>query len=287
MRLVRFGERGRERPGLLKSDSEIIDLSPVVSDLDRRFWGEGGLPFVAAEQQAGRLDGLAVVPADAVRLGPPVADPRKLICIGLNFRDHAEESGAKIPELPLLFAKAVSTIVGPSDEIVLPSNYQTTDWEVELAFVMGRRTRRVDKAGALACVAGYTICHDVSERQAQIHEGGQWYRGKSFDTFSPLGPWVVTPDEVGDPGSLDMTLEVNGQRKQTGNTKTMIFDIAALVSFISRNITLEPGDIISTGTPPGVGAFRDPPEFLQPGDVVELSIAKLGTQRSQVVREPE
>ncbi len=287
MRLVRFGERGRERPGLLKSDSEIIDLSPVVSDLDRRFWGEGGLPFVAAEQQAGRLDGLAVAPADAVRLGPPVAEPRKLICVGLNFRDHAEESGAKIPELPVLVAKAVSTIVGPSDEIVLPSNYQSTDWEVELAFVMGRRARRVDKAGALGCVAGYTICHDVSERQAQLHEGGQWYRGKSFDTFSPLGPWVATPDEVGDPGSLDMTLEVNGQRKQTGNTRTMIFDIAALVSFISRNITLEPGDIISTGTPPGVGAFRDPPEYLQPGDTVELSIAKLGTQRSQVVREPE
>lgn len=283
MRLLRFGERGRERPGILNNDGEIIDLSDVVTDLDRRFYAEGGIDFVAAERAAGRLDTLPVVPVDSTRIGPPVADPQKLICVGLNYRDHAEESGAAIPEQPVLFAKAVSTLVGPNDEIVLPSNYQTTDWEVELAFVVGRRARRVGKA--TDCVAGYTICHDVSERQAQIHEGGQWYRGKSFDTFSPLGPCLVTPDEVGDPGDLELTLEVNGVRKQTGSTKTLIFGIAELVSFISRNITLEPGDVVSTGTPPGVGAFRDPPEYLQPGDTVELTVSKLGKQRSKVVRE--
>ena len=269
----------------MKADHHVIDVSSVVEDFDPRFWGEGGPAFLAAELRAARLDRLPVVDEASLRLGPPVARPGKLICIGLNYRDHAAETGAAIPERPVLFTKAVTAINGPNDDIVLPSNYQTTDWEVELAFVIGPRARRVEKERALEHVAGYLICNDVSERQAQIHEGGQWFRGKSFDTYGPLGPWVATPDEVGDPHVLDLTLDVNGERMQTGNTRTLIFGIQDLVSFISRNMTLEPGDVVSTGTPPGVGFARKPPRYLKEGDVVELRISKLGAQRARVVRE--
>jgi 2-keto-4-pentenoate hydratase/2-oxohepta-3-ene-1,7-dioic acid hydratase in catechol pathway len=287
VRLVRFGVRGRERPGLMRADDRVLDVSSVVADYDARFWGEGGPAFLAAELRAGRLDRLPAVDLASVRLGAPVARPGKIICVGLNYRDHAAETGAKVPEQPVLFTKAVTAINGPYDEIVLPSNYQTTDWEVELAFVIGPRARRVTREHALEHVAGYLICHDVSERQAQIQEGGQWFRGKSFDTYGPLGPWVATPDEVGDPHALDLTLDVNGERMQTGSTKTLIFGIPELVAFASRNVTLEPGDVISTGTPPGVGHARKPPRYLQPGDVVELRVTKLGAQRAKVVREAE
>jgi 2-keto-4-pentenoate hydratase/2-oxohepta-3-ene-1,7-dioic acid hydratase in catechol pathway len=287
VRLVRFGVRGRERPGVMKTDDRLIDVSSVVGDYDSRFWGEGGPAFLAAEQKAGRLDRLPAVEVASVRLGAPVARPGKLICVGLNYRDHAEETGAKVPDQPVLFTKAVTAINGPNDDIVLPANYHTTDWEVELAFVIGPRARRVSRERALAHVAGYLICHDVSERQAQIHEGGQWFRGKSFDTYGPLGPWVTTPDEVGDPHALDLTLDVNGERMQTGNTKTLIFGIPQLVEFVSRNMTLEPGDVISTGTPPGVGVARKPPVYLKPGDTVELRVSGLGVQRAKVAREAD
>jgi 2,4-didehydro-3-deoxy-L-rhamnonate hydrolase len=285
MRLIRFGPKGAEKPGVARADGQWIDVSSVVKDYDTRFWGEGGAAWLGAELRAGRLDRLPAVDASATRLGPPVARPGKLICVGLNYRDHAAETGAKVPDSPVLFTKAVTSINGPNDDIVLPSNYATTDWEVELAFVIGARARRVSRARALEHVGGYLICHDVSERQAQIHEGGQWFRGKSFDTYGPLGPWVVTADEVGDPHVLDLSLDVNGERMQTGNTKTLIFDIPYLVEFISRNVTLEPGDVISTGTPPGVGNARKPPRYLQPGDTVELKVTKLGAQRAKVVRE--
>jgi 2,4-diketo-3-deoxy-L-fuconate hydrolase len=287
MRLIRFGPKGAEKPGLSRGEGQWVDVSSVVKDYDARFWGEGGAAFLAAEQRAGRLDRLPAVDVAGTRLGPPLARPGKLICVGLNYRDHAAETGAKVPDQPVLFTKAVTAINGPNDDIVLPSNYATTDWEVELAFVIGARARRVSRARALEHVGGYLICHDVSERQAQIHEGGQWFRGKSFDTYGPLGPWVVTPDEVGDPHTLDLSLDVNGERMQAGNTKTLIFDIPYLVEFISRNVTLEPGDVISTGTPPGVGNARKPPRYLQPGDTVELKVTKLGAQRAKVVREPE
>jgi len=287
MRLMRCGPKGGERPGLVKADHHVIDVSSVVADYDSRFWGEGGPAFLAAELRAGRLDRLPVMDPSKTRIGPPVARPGKLICVGLNYRDHAAETGAKVPDKPVLFTKAVTAINGPNDEIVLPSNYSTTDWEVELAFVIGPRARRVSRDRALEHVGGYLICHDVSERQAKINEGGQWFRGKSFDTYGPLGPWVTTPDEVGDPHALDLTLDVNGERMQTGSTKTLIFGIPELVEFISRNVTLDPGDVISTGTPPGVGHARKPPRYLQPGDVVDLTVTKLGAQRAKVVREAE
>jgi 2-keto-4-pentenoate hydratase/2-oxohepta-3-ene-1,7-dioic acid hydratase in catechol pathway len=283
MRLVRFGERGRERPGLLASDDSLVDVSSVVTDYDRRFWGEGGLEHLRSEQEAERLDRLPRHALAEVRLGAPVAAPQKLICVGLNYRDHAEETKAQVPEKPVLFTKAVSSINGPNDDIVLPADYETADWEVELAFVIGLRARCVEAPQALTHVAGYLICNDVSERQAQIREGGQWFRGKSFDSYAPLGPWVATPDEVGNPHELDLELLLNGERMQAGNTRTLVFGIPELVSFISRNITLEPGDVVSTGTPPGVGGFRKPPRYLRPGDELELSVSGLGRQRSRVV----
>jgi 2-keto-4-pentenoate hydratase/2-oxohepta-3-ene-1,7-dioic acid hydratase in catechol pathway len=282
VRLVRVGARGAEQPGLLKADHQVIDVSSVVDDYDTRFWGEGGPAFLAAELRAGRLDRLPVLDTSSTRLGPPVARPGKLICVGLNYRDHAAETGAKVPDKPVLFTKAVTAINGPNDDIVLPSNYATTDWEVELAFVTGPRARRVSRDRALEHVAGYLICHDVSERQAQISEGGQWFRGKSFDTYGPLGPWVATPDEVGDPHALDLTLDVNGERMQTGSTSRMIFGVNFLVAYISRFMRLEAGDVITTGTPPGVGLGMKPPRYLRANDRVALGIEGLGTQAQLV-----
>ena len=286
MRLVRFGEAGRERPGLLGEEGrgDIIDLSPVVADLDRRFWGEGGVEFVARELDSGGLAGLARVDYDSARIGPPVARPGKIVCVGQNYMGHIDEQKGTRPEAPVLFSKAVTAVVGPNDSIVLPKDEKTTDWEVELAVVIGRRARRVSAGDAMNYVAGFTILNDVSERRAQFAEK-QWHRAKSFDTFAPLGPWVATPEEVGDPQELDLWLDVNGTRMQEANTRQMIYGVAELVEFVSRNVTLEPGDIISTGTPSGVGVFRDPPVFLKPGDVVEAAVEKLGRQRCEVVAE--
>jgi 2-keto-4-pentenoate hydratase/2-oxohepta-3-ene-1,7-dioic acid hydratase in catechol pathway len=285
MRLVRFGTRHRESPGLLNERGQIIDLSTVITDFDGRFWGEGGLLLLRELADSGRLGRLPVMEENHHRLGPPVAACGKLLCVGQNYLDHVKEQNAPMPESPVIFTKAVTAITGPYDPILLPTNYQTTDWEVELAVVIGRRTRAVSEDDAMASIAGYVLMNDVSERQAQHKEGGQWDRGKSFDTYAPLGPWVVTADEVDDPHALDLELKINGEIMQQSNTRQMIFRLPQLIAFISRNITLLPGDVISTGTPPGVGAFRHPPVFLQPGDVVELAGGKLGRQRCEVARE--
>ncbi|MHC4250638.1 MAG: fumarylacetoacetate hydrolase family protein [Planctomycetota bacterium] len=284
MRLVRFGEKGRERPGILISDSEIADISALVGDLDARFWGEGGVEFVSREVASGALGALSRVAVDSVRLGAPVARPGKIVCVGQNYMDHIKEQNAPVPETPILFSKAVTALNGPFDEIALPADENTTDWEVELAVVIGKRARRVATGDAMEHVAGYVIMNDVTERRVQREEK-QWHRGKSFDTFAPLGPWAATPDEIPNPQALGLALDVNGTRMQTGNTRTMIFGVADLIAFVSRGMTLLPGDILSTGTPPGVGAFRDPPIFLKEGDVVEAEVTGLGRQRLRAVKE--
>jgi len=222
-----------------------------------------------------------------VRVGAPVGRPSKLMAVGLNYVDHARETNAAIPERPIFFDKATTSMNGPFDDIVLPANYETVDPEIELAFVVGKQARRVPRAKALAHVAGYLICNDVSERTAQAKEGGQWYRGKSFDTFAPLGPYLVTADEVPDPHKLSLVLSVDGEVRQRGNTASFIFDIPYLVEFMSRNVTLEPGDIITTGTPPGVGHARKPPVYLRAGQLLELEVEGLGKQRTKTVAEAE
>ncbi|MHC5056604.1 MAG: fumarylacetoacetate hydrolase family protein [Planctomycetota bacterium] len=288
MRLVRFGDKGRERPGVLIDDNEIADVSGLVGDLDARFWSEGGVELVSRELASGALGRAPRVAVDGIRLGAPVARPGKIVCVGQNYMDHIKEQNAPVPETPILFSKAVTALGGPFDEIVLPADESTTDWEVELAVVIGKRARRVAAADASAHVAGYVIMNDVTERRVQREEK-QWHRGKSFDTFAPLGPWVATADEIPDPGTLDialdLSLDVNGTRMQTGNTRTMIFTVPDIIAFASRGMTLMPGDILSTGTPPGVGAFRDPPIFLKDGDVVEAEVSGLGRQRLRAVNE--
>ena len=273
MKFVRFGPPGEEKPGLVDAEGAIRDLSASIADIDAAFLA-GGLHGVAA------LD-VALLPkaAAGVRLGPPVAGVRNFIAVGLNFADHAAETGAPIPAEPILFNKAPSCIVGPNDDVTIPKSSQKTDWEVELAIVIGRRASYVHANEALRYVGGYCLCHDVSEREFQIERGGQWMKGKGCPTFGPLGPWLVTPDEVGDVQNLSMWLDVNGERMQTGSTRTMIFDCAQIVSYTSHFMTLEPGDVITTGTPPGVGLGMKPPRYLKPGDVVTLGIEKLGEQR--------
>jgi 2-keto-4-pentenoate hydratase/2-oxohepta-3-ene-1,7-dioic acid hydratase in catechol pathway len=281
MKLVRYGEKGREKPGLLMESGEILDVSSMTQDYDERFFQDDGISRLA--------DGLntyantaARVPA-GVRLGPPVARPSKIVCIGLNYSDHAKESGTVPPAEPVLFSKASTALNGPFDPIEIPHQSQKTDWEVELALVIGRRAKYVSEADALSYIAGYTIMNDVSEREFQAEHCGQWVKGKSHDTFAPLGPYLATPDEIPDEQNLAMRLSVNGEQMQTGNTSTMIFGVRFLVAYISRFMTLLPGDIVSTGTPPGVGMGKKPPRFLKVGDVVELSVERLGTQRQDVI----
>ncbi|MGP8034033.1 MAG: fumarylacetoacetate hydrolase family protein [Steroidobacteraceae bacterium] len=281
MKLLRYGPVGAEHPGLLHGDGTLRDLSGVIDDLM-------GLSLTAhAIEQLMRLDAasLPIVPG-APRIASPVAQVGKMVCVGLNYADHAAEAGMSIPEQPVLFMKATSAIVGPNDDLVIPRGCEKTDWEVELGVVIGDVARRVTRAEAPRHIAGYVIVHDVSERAFQLEQGGQWVKGKSCDTFGPTGPWLVTRDEVKDPQGLSMWLDVNGRRYQRGNTRTMIFDVAHLVSYISRYMTLMPGDIISTGTPPGVGMGQKPQVFLKPGDVVELGIEGLGQQRQHVVAAP-
>jgi 2,4-didehydro-3-deoxy-L-rhamnonate hydrolase len=282
VKLMRLGERGRERPAVGISEIEAVDVSSVVGDFDPEFFSEGGVERVRAALEKG---GLPVVSLDGVRVGAPVSGPSKFMAVGLNYSDHAKETNASIPDKPIFFDKASSAINGPYDDIVLPSNYDTVDYEVELAFLVGRRAKRVSRAEALGYVSGYLICNDVSERTAQKKEGGQWYRAKSFDTFAPIGPYLVTADEVGDPHALSLVCRVDGDVRQNGNTSNFIFDIPCLIEFISRNITLEPGDIITTGTPAGVGMGMKPPGYLKPGQIVELEVTGLGRQRSRIVRE--
>jgi len=277
MKLVRFGDFGAERPGVLDNGVRY-DLSAVFSDWDRSFFEGDGLEKLRAE--LARAPGSLPAVPDSVRWGSPVARPGKVVCIGLNYRDHARESGVELPKEPVLFLKAANTVVGPYDDVLIPRGSTKTDWEVELGVVIGRRARYLDSVDeGLAHVAGYAISHDVSEREFQLERGGQWTKGKSCDTFNPLGPFLATPDEVGDPQSLELRLSVNGKVYQSGNTREMAFGVGEIVRYVSQFMTLEGGDVISTGTPAGVGLGLKPPTYLKPGDVCELTVAGLGSQR--------
>lgn len=278
MRLVRYGDAGKEKPGVLDGHGAIRDLSGVVSDIDGGALSPDGLNKLRAID----LETLPKV-GGTPRFGPPVAGIGKFVAIGLNYADHAKESNLPIPKEPVVFMKATSCIMGPNDTVVLPKGSVKGDWEVELAFVIGKTAKAVSEADALDYVAGYTICNDVSEREWQLERGPTWDKGKGFDTFGPIGPWLVTADEIRDPQNLAMWLDVNGQRMQTGSTKTMIFSVAKLVSYVSFLFTLKPGDIVTTGTPPGVGMGMKPnPVFLKSGDVMRVGIDGLGEQRQQV-----
>lgn len=281
MKLLRYGERGAEKPALLDAAGTIRDLSGHVRDIDGSVLGEASLAKLAAIDPAS----LPAVTGSS-RLGSPVANPSKLLCIGLNYSDHAKEAGQPIPNEPVLFMKATTSLNGPNDKVVLPRGSVKGDWEVELGIVIGTRASYVEEADALAHVAGYVLVNDVSERQYQLESTGQWVKGKSADTFCPVGPWLVTRDEIPDPQALDIWLEVDGKRCQNGTTKTMIFDVKTIVSYVSRHMTLLPGDIIPTGTPPGVGLGMKPPKFLRPGNVMRLGISGLGEQRQEVVAYP-
>ncbi|MBS0238271.1 MAG: fumarylacetoacetate hydrolase family protein [Proteobacteria bacterium] len=278
MKLVRFGAPGAERPGILDKDGAVRDLSAVIPDLA----GEHLSPAALARLRGLDLASLPKAP-DGVRLGPPVAGTHNFIAIGLNYADHAKETGQEIPAEPILFNKASTSICGPNDDVMYPRNSRHLDWECEIAFVIGARARYVEAKDWANYIAGYTICNDVSERVFQSKRAGQWVKGKSAETFGPIGPWLVTPDEVPDPDNLSMSLDVNGVRKQTGSTSTMIFKIPELLAYVTQFMVLDPGDIITTGTPPGVGTARNPKEFLKAGDVMELKIEGLGTQRQKVV----
>jgi len=280
MKLIRFGEPGRERPGLELDDGARVDLSGEVGDYTPDFFAQGGLERLRS--LAARAAELPRVTPEA-RLGPPLARPHKFIAIGLNYRRHAEEAGLPIPAEPIVFMKHTSCIVGPYDDVVVPPGSTKLDYEVELALVMKDEVRRLaSEAEALAHVAGYLVCNDVSERAWQIERGGQWVKGKSADTFGPLGPWLVTTDVLPDPGGLDMRLSVNGEVRQQSNTRDMIFAVPHLVWYLSQFFTLEPGDVITTGTPQGVGMGFKPPRWLVPGDTLELTVAGLGTQTQRV-----
>jgi 2-keto-4-pentenoate hydratase/2-oxohepta-3-ene-1,7-dioic acid hydratase in catechol pathway len=280
MKLIRFGEPGREQPGLIRPDGQRIDVSAACSDYDRSFFAEGGVQHLRQWIEE-RAEQAPSVPDD-VRLGPPIHRPSKIICIGLNFADHAEESGMEIPDEPVIFFKAPSALAGPNDDLVLPKGSTKTDWEVELAVIIGAEASYVSKAEAMEHVAGYALHNDYSEREFQLERQGQWVKGKSCDTFAPLGPFLATPDEIDDRTQLGMWLEVNGERKQASSTAQLVFDVPHLVSYLSQFMTLMPGDIISTGTPAGVGLGRTPPEFLSEGDAVELGIDGLGQAKQRV-----
>lgn len=278
MKLLRHGPVGAEKPGLLHSDGTIRDLTGKVADIGGAALSDAGLAALRAID-AGALP----VVAPGTRLGPCVAGTGKFICIGLNYADHAEESGMKVPPEPIIFMKATSAIVGPNDPIVIPRGSEKTDWEVELAVIIGTKAKYVTEAQAAAHIAGYAVTNDVSERAFQLERVGQWTKGKSCDNFGQIGPWLVTRDEVADPQKLPMWLTVNGQKMQDGTTATMVYGAAFLVSYLSQFMTLHPGDVISTGTPPGVGMGQKPPRFLRAGDVVELGIEGLGRQRQDVI----
>ena len=279
MKLLRYGPTGHEKPGTLDAAGRIRDLSGVVADITPdQLWGEGLAALKAIDPET-----LPLVEGQP-RYGVPVNGVRKFIAIGLNFADHAAESNLPIPAEPVVFTKAVSCLTGPNDTVVIPRGSQKTDWEVELGIVIGNRASYVEQADALDHVAGYVLINDVSERAFQTERGGTWDKGKGCDTFGPVGPWIVTTDEVGDVQALDMWLDLNGKRMQTGSTRTMIFGVAEIVAYVSQFMTLEPGDLITTGTPPGVGLGQKPePFYLKAGDVMELGIEKLGQQRQSVV----
>ncbi|TFW17002.1 fumarylacetoacetate hydrolase family protein [Duganella callida] len=278
MRLVRYGRPGKEKPGLIDDEGKLRDLSGVIADVDAA---------TLAPKALRKLEKLAHAALPLVRgnprFGVPVARVGKFICIGLNYADHAAESGLPLPKEPIVFLKATSALNGPDDPIMLPQGSKKTDWEVELGVVIGSRAQYVSEADALKYVAGYCVVNDVSEREYQLERGGQWDKGKGCDTFGPVGPWLVTPEDLYDVQDLDLYLEVNGKRMQTGNTSTMVFTVAQIVSYLSRFMTLEPGDVIATGTPPGVGMGRTPKRYLKKGDRVRVGIAGLGEQQAEVI----
>ncbi|SMH45136.1 fumarylacetoacetate hydrolase family protein [Mesorhizobium australicum] len=278
MKLLRFGDLGLEKPGILDKDGVIRDASSVVADYSPATVSLDLLSILA------NIDPTTLPAAPkGVRIGSPVSRIGHFIAIGLNYADHAAETGAPIPKEPIVFSKAPSCLSGPNDDVMLPKGSVKSDWEVELAIVIGKECDYVEEKDALKHVFGYAVCNDVSEREYQAERGGQWIKGKSAPTFGPLGPWIVTPDEIADPQSLDMFLDVNGKRMQTGNTSTMIFTVRQIVSYLSQFMILEPGDVITTGTPPGVGLGMKPPVFLKDGDEMRLGIAGLGEQRQKVV----
>ena len=279
MKLLRYGPRGQEKPGILDADGRIRDLSAHVDDIAGDALTPQGLAKLSGLDPAS----LQLVGGDP-RIGPCVGRVGKFICIGLNYADHAAETGADIPREPVVFSKWTSAICGPNDDVEIPRGSVKTDWEVELAVVIGKGGRYIEEADALSHVAGYCIVNDVSEREWQIERGGTWDKGKGCDTFGPIGPWLVTPDEAGDTANLGMWLEVDGHRYQNGTTATMIFGIAHIISYLSRFLSLQPGDVISTGTPPGVGLGQKPPVFLKGGEIMRLGIEGLGEQRQRVVK---
>jgi 2-keto-4-pentenoate hydratase/2-oxohepta-3-ene-1,7-dioic acid hydratase in catechol pathway len=278
MKLCRFGPAGAERPGLVDSQGKIRDLSAHVKDIDGNVLSDAALATLKAIDPAK----LPEAPA-GVRLGAPVGNVRNFMAIGLNYADHAKEAGQPIPSEPIIFYKLSNCICGPNDDVMIPRGSTKLDWELEIAFVVGKRSRYVELADAQSHIAGYTICNDVSERHFQIERGGQWMKGKCAETFGPLGPWLVTRDEVKDVNSLPMSLELNGKTMQKGSTATMIFKCDFILHYVSQFMVLEPGDVVTTGTPPGVGLGMNPPQFLKAGDVMKLSIEGLGTQQQKVV----
>ncbi len=278
MKLLRYGQPGAERPGLLAPDGTLRDLSAVVGDIAGDTLRDASIASLRAIDPAS----LPLVPA-GTRIGPCVGAVGKFICIGLNYSDHAAESGMAVPAEPVVFMKATSCISGPDDDMIIPRGSSKSDWEVELGVVIGRRAKYVPESEATSYVAGYCVINDLSERAFQLEGTGQWVKGKSADTFGPIGPWLVTRDEVSDPQNLDLWLEVDGHRYQNGNTRTMVFGVPFLVSYLSRFMSLHPGDIISTGTPPGVGLGQRPPRYLSPGNMIRLGVGGLGEQRQRVV----
>lgn len=281
MKLIRFGETGKEKPGIVAPDGKWLDCSGFGEDWSEEFLENNGLETLKSWLDS-NIHNLQEI-SDKTRLGSPIKRPSKILCVGLNYSLHAKESGMPVPEVPILFMKATSSLCGPFDPILIPRNSTKTDWEVELAVVIGKKATYVSKEEAMDYVAGYVLHNDVSERDFQLHHGGQWVKGKSADHFAPLGPYLVTKDEISDPHNLRLWLKVNGETMQDSNTSDLVFDIPTLVSYISQYMTLLPGDVISTGTPSGVGLGLKPPRYLNPGDVVELGIDGLGTARQVAV----
>jgi 2,4-didehydro-3-deoxy-L-rhamnonate hydrolase len=280
MKLLRYGPKGEEKPGLLDAEGRIRDLSSAIADIT------GDTLAPVSLERLRNLDpgSLPFVPGDP-RIGAPIANPQKFIAIGLNYSDHAAESNLPVPPEPVVFTKQVSCLSGPFDDVTIPPESKKSDWEVELGVIMGSRAKNISKSDAPGCIAGYCTVNDVSEREFQAERAGQWTKGKSYDTFGPVGPWLVTADEVKDPQKLRLWLELNGKRVQNGSTATMVYDVYFIVAYVSQFFTLMPGDIITTGTPPGVGMGMKPPRYLQPGDVMRLSVQGLGEQQQKVVRD--
>lgn len=279
MKLIRFGERGKEKPGVKLPNGEIFDISSFGEDYDEDFFQSNGIERLKIWLER-NISEIPIIDKD-MRLDPPIKRPSKLICVGLNYAKHAEESGMSLPEEPVLFFKATSAIVGPNDDLIIPRDSIKTDWEVELGVVIGKSASYVDEEEAMDYIAGYILHNDYSEREFQLERSGQWVKGKSCDSFAPIGPYLVTKDEISDPHTLDIWLKVNGTLMQNSNTEDLVFKIPQLISYISKYMTLLPGDLISTGTPFGVGLGFDPPRFIKPGDTIELGIEGLGTSRQK------